>query len=130
MFAICGTKGHFVRECHKKKHDWKNTFKGFSQITTTNKIELLTTAKLSIFVICKDACFVGFGVSQHLTFQREVFSTFEEFTLSNKIYFRDNNMLNVCGKDTIVFNLPNRIFKCIGDVLYVPKLAKQLLSIS
>jgi hypothetical protein len=24
----CGTKGHFVKECHKKKQDWKNKFKG------------------------------------------------------------------------------------------------------
>jgi len=50
--------------------------------------------------------------------------------LSHKVYLGDNNMLDVCGKDTIVFNLPNRISKCIGDVLYVPKLAKKLLSIS
>jgi hypothetical protein len=29
----------------------------------------------------------------------------------------------------IVFNLPNEISKCIGDVLYVPKLAKNLFSL-
>jgi hypothetical protein len=56
------------------------------------------TARLSIFAICKDACFVGFGISQHLTFQREVFSTFEEFTLSRKICLGNNNMLDVCGE--------------------------------
>ncbi len=39
-------------------------------------------------------------------------------------------MFGICGKGTIVFNLPNRIFKCIRDVLYVLKLAKQLLLIS
>jgi hypothetical protein len=130
MFANCGTKGHFVGECHKKRQDWKNTFKGLSQITTTNKIQLLVIAKLSIFAICKDSCFVGSRVSQHLTFQRKVFSTFEEFTLSHEIYLGDNNMLDVFGKNTIVFNLPNRISKCIGDLLYVPKLAKNLLLIS
>jgi hypothetical protein len=37
---------------------------------------------------------------------------------------------HVFGKDIIVFNLPNGIFKCIGDVLYVSKLAKNLLSIN
>jgi len=31
---------------------------------------------------------------------------------------------------TIVFNLPNGISKCIEDVSYVPKLTKNLLSIS
>ncbi len=31
-----GIKGHFARKCHKKKQDWKNKFKGSSQVTTTN----------------------------------------------------------------------------------------------
>jgi hypothetical protein len=65
-----------------------------------------------------------------LTFQKEVLSTFEEFTLNHKVYFGDNNIFDVCEKDTIVFNLPNRISKCIGDVLYVPKLAKNCQSIN
>jgi hypothetical protein len=39
-------------------------------------------------------------------------------------------MLDVCGKDIIVFNLLNGISKCIGDALYVTKLAKNLLSIN
>jgi hypothetical protein len=33
-------------------------------------------------------------------------------------------------EDTIVFNLPNGISKCIEDVSYVPKLTKNLLLIS
>jgi len=33
-----------------------------------------------IYEIFSDAWFVDFGASQHLTFQKEVFSTFEEFT--------------------------------------------------
>jgi len=39
-------------------------------------------------------------------------------------------MFDVCGKCTTIFNLPDGISKCIGDVLYVPKWAKNLLSIS
>ncbi len=44
--------------------------------------------------------------------------------MNHKVYFENNNIFDVCGKDIVVFNLPNRISKCIGDVLYVPKLAK------
>jgi hypothetical protein len=50
--------------------------------------------------------------------------------LNHKVNLGDNNIFDVCGKDTIVFNLPNRIFKCIGDVLYVPKLANNWQSIN
>ncbi len=85
---------------------------------------------LSISSVCKDAWFINFGTSQHLTFQKEVFSTFEEFTLNHKIYLGDYSTIDVCGKGIVIFNLPNGIFKCIRDVLYVPKLVKKLLSIS
>jgi hypothetical protein len=37
-------------------------------------------------------------------------------------------MLDVCGKNIIVFNLSNDISKCIKDVLYILKLANNLLS--
>jgi hypothetical protein len=33
-------------------------------------------------------------------------------------------------EDTIIFNLPNGISKCIEDVSYVPNLTKNLLLIS
>ncbi len=65
-----------------------------------------------------------------MTLQKVIFSTFEEFIWSHKVYFENNSTLDICGKDIIVFNLPNGIFKCIGDVLYVWKLAKNLLSIN
>jgi len=84
---------------------------------------------LSNFSICKDAWFVDSKASQHLIFRKEVFSTFKEFTLSHKIYLEHNNTLDVCETCTIVFNLPNGISKCIGDVLYVPKSAKIMLLI-
>jgi hypothetical protein len=67
--------------------------------------------------ICKDTWFINFRTSQHFTFQKEVFSTFEEFSLGHKVYFGKNNILYMCGKGNIVFKLSNGISKCIGDVL-------------
>jgi hypothetical protein len=32
-----GIKGHFAKKYHKNKQDWKNKFKGSSQITTISK---------------------------------------------------------------------------------------------
>lgn len=85
---------------------------------------------LSIYAIYGDAWFVDSETSQHLTFQKEVFSTYEEFTSSHKMYFENNSMLDVYGKNIIVLNLSNDIFKCIRDVLYILKLANNLLSIN
>jgi hypothetical protein len=65
---------------------------------------------LFISLIYRDAWFVGFGASQHLTFQKEVLLIFEEFIFSHKVNLGNNNMFNVCGKNTIVFNLPQMGF--------------------
>ncbi len=54
----------------------------------------------------------------------------EEFALNHKIYVGNNSTLKVCGKNIMIFNLPNGISKRIGDVSYVPKLAKNLLLIN
>jgi hypothetical protein len=118
--------GGILEHCLFKK---KNKFEGFSQIIITIKIKLLVTI-LSISTIFKDAWFIDYRASQHLALQKEIFSTFEEFIWSHKVYFEDNNTLDVCRKYIILFNLPNGIFKCIGDVSYVSKLAKNLLSIN
>ncbi len=107
----------------------KRQTQGSSQVVTLNKTKLLV---IIVFIssIWRDAWFVDFKASQRLSFQKEIFWTFEIFTLNHKVYLRDNNTLDVRGKGIIVFNLPNGISKCIGNVLYVPKLAKKMLSIN
>ncbi len=61
------------------------------------------------FTICKDTWFDDSKILQHLTFRKEVFSTFEKLPLSHKVYFGYYNTLDVCGKGIIVFNL-SKIF--------------------
>jgi hypothetical protein len=102
----------------------KKQTQGSSQVATLNKTKLLVTI-VFISLVCRDAWFVDFRASQHLTFQEEVFWTFEKFTLNHKVYLKDNSTLDVHGKGIIVFNLPNGISKCIENVLYVLKLAKK-----
>jgi hypothetical protein len=102
----------------------KKQTQGSSLVATLNKTKLIVTIVFTSS-ICRDAWFVDSRASQHLTFQEEVFWTFEKSILNHKVYLRDNSMLDVHGKGIIVFNLPNGISKCIGNVLYVPKLAKR-----
>jgi len=68
---------------------------------------------LSNFTICRDTWFDDFRALQHLAFQKEVFSTFENFPLNHKMYLGDYNTLDVCGKCIIVFNLPKIFLKAI-----------------
>jgi hypothetical protein len=59
---------------------------------------------LSILTIYKDIYFIDFWTSQYLNFLKEVFSTLEEFILIHKIYFGNNNTIDVCGKALLSSN--------------------------
>ncbi len=75
---------------------------------------------LSILAIYKNTWFIDYKASQHLTFRKEVFSTFEEYDLRDKIYVGDNNPnIDVYEKCTIVFKQPNGISKCIEYIFYI-----------
>jgi hypothetical protein len=68
---------------------------------------------LSIFTIFRDTWFDDSRVLQHLTFQKEVLSTFEKFPLGHKVYFGDYNTFDLSGKGIIVFNLPKIFLRAI-----------------
>jgi hypothetical protein len=68
---------------------------------------------LFIFTNCRDTWFDDSRALKHLTFQKQVFLTFENFPLSHKMYLENYNTLDVCGKGTIVFNLPKIFLKAI-----------------
>jgi hypothetical protein len=57
-------------------------------------------------------------------FQKEIFSTFEEFILNLKIYLRDSNMFDVCEKGTIFFNLLI-VFPSVLRCVICPKVGKK-----
>jgi hypothetical protein len=69
---------------------------------TISKIELLATI-LFVFVIWKDIWFIDYRVSQHLTFQNETFSTFEEFILNHAKYILETIISLMCVRKILLF---------------------------
>ncbi len=77
--------------------------------------------------LCKDTQFIHYTTLQHFPFQKEVFSTFKKFGLGHKIYLDDNNNLDLCRKNVIIFKLPNGSCRCIENLLYyIQKFARDL----
>jgi hypothetical protein len=66
----CGIKNHFANECHKKKQNWKNKFKGFSHVVTMNKIKLLVT---TLFIYAKILGSLTMELQNISPFEREYF---------------------------------------------------------
>jgi hypothetical protein len=102
LVTIVPPKAILQKNVTRRNNIGKTKFKGFSLVATTRKIELLVNS-LSISKICRDAWFINSRASQHLTFQKEVLSTFEECTLNHEVYIGDNNILMYVGK-TLLFS--------------------------
>jgi hypothetical protein len=60
----------------KRKKIGRTNSKVFHKVATTSKTKFLMIV-LFISSICRDAWFVDFAASQHLTFQKKIISTFE-----------------------------------------------------
>jgi hypothetical protein len=65
---------------------------------------------LSNFTFCRNTWFDDSRALQHLAFQKEVFSTFENFPLNHKMYLGNYTTLDVCGK-CICLQLAKDIFE-------------------
>lgn len=97
----------------------------FIHVAKTNNT-IFFTIILFIFVVCKDILFIDSKVSQHFTFQNEVFSTFKKFTYSHKIYFRDNITFDVCEKKVYCFQIAKWDFPVHWRCIICPKDGKNL----
>jgi hypothetical protein len=74
--------------------------------------------------------YIDSGVSSHMTGVREHFSDLKDHEVNMEISLRDDTIIIVVGSGTMTFQrdtMPPISFK---DVLYVPGLKKNLISIS
>ena len=127
---ICGKSGHIARHCWHKKDNVKNN---------ANNAKVEDAKEDHLFVVGDGACntsmhkwLIDSGATQHMTFHKEAFDSYESIS-HRKVYLGDNGVVEAIGKgsmlvETCVDNKVKRIR--IHDVLYVPKLHTNLLSVS
>lgn len=68
------------------------------------------------------------GCSNHLSGNKELFSNLDE-SFRNIVKLGDNSKLQVLGKGKITIRLKDGSLNYISDVLYVPSICKNLLSV-
>ena len=77
-----------------------------------------------------DVWLIDSGASRHLTGFKEALSDLIEKDVNLKIILGDNATYPVKGTGTVTLHLSQGQVLCLQDVLYVPDLKKNLVSIS
>ena len=121
----CTWHTHHIRDCRNRQRDEANfTEKGDSAESTEN-----------VFYSClktqqgkEDVWYIDSGCSNHMTGDKNSFVQLDEGVKSN-ITLGDGSTQEVTGKGMISVKARNGSTKYIQDVLYVPGLAQNLLSV-
>lgn len=137
----CGIPGHKAPDCRKKKRDLGHQTGSSSRTYTNNFTQkdprylfsaTVTTPGQSLF------WFLDSGASHHMTPNRSLFCDFQELSPIRNIILGDNNSHQASGFGSVVIELHTgqQLQFSTGqqlqfsDVLYVPGLTKNLLSVA
>eukprot|EP00253_Pinus_taeda_P019494 PITA_19494 len=135
----CGKSGHHSKDCYKRKYNEskqrnrrhngnfvdKDINDGFKNLKL-----FVSDAALSVENDDKNACFIDSSASLHMSCNREWFDEYRENIDGTYVCLGDNRSLKVQGYGVICVNLPNGQKKQIHNVMYVPDIKKNLISVS
>lgn len=136
----CGKKGHVQNVCLKKQADdakRKLAIAKHRGYFVEEDVEEYVDEDFSHeFRLCTvdyalsasnedDIWYVDSGASSHMTGKKEFFESLEESTYGSKIYLGDDSIYGV-----IPVKLPNGKISHLKNVLYVPGIKKNLISVS
>jgi hypothetical protein len=92
-------------------------------MVTISQIDLLVTI-LSVIVIWKNIWYIDYRVSQHLTFQNEIFSTFEEFILNHAKYILETIIFLMRVRKILMFQFVKWNFQVHWRCTICPKVGQ------
>jgi hypothetical protein len=125
--SYCKKPGHFLRNCLKKKSDEKEK----ANQACDDQEQMFVTA-LNANDHARNDWIIDSGATQHMTFEREWFTTYESI-VARKVYMGDDTILEAIGKGSIKATMQvggKMLFTTITQVLHVPKMKNSLISVS
>eukprot|EP00794_Sanderia_malayensis_P001580 gene1580-1745_t len=138
----CKEQGHYARDCPKKKARSLNGPSNVSVPTNSahiieedsdNQIEDEEALYTGENVVTSNSCWiVDSGATQHMTYEKDSLYDFVTFKQPSIIILGDNRAILAYGKGTYRFTtvVEGKLQKiALHDVLYLPDLGKNLLSV-
>jgi len=136
----CGKKGHIQNVCFKKHADdakrkqasakHKGYFVEEEDKDFSHEFRLFTVDCALSASNESDIWYVDSGASSHMTGKKEFFDSLEESTYGPKIYLGDDSGYEIKGYGVIPVKLSNGKIIHLKNVVYVPGIKKNLISVS
>jgi hypothetical protein len=136
----CGKFGHYAKDCRRRKfneskynkHSGNFVDKGARVCDDFKNLKLFVSdAALSADNDDANAWFIDSGASIHMSCNRNWFDTYHEnINDVHKIYLGDDRSHEIKGYGDLSVTLPTSEVKQIHNVMYVPGIKKNLISVS
>ena len=131
-----GRIGHIARYCMKKKFDegWKRHRKHASHFVDEEQSHNIRMFISDFALLAKedeaDTWFVDSSAYIHMTGNNHLFEDFKETNSGSNIYLGDDRGYQIKGYGNIPVVFPDGNIRHIHNVMYVPRIKKNLISIS
>ncbi|KMS93463.1 hypothetical protein BVRB_031230, partial [Beta vulgaris subsp. vulgaris] len=115
----CGKRGHFAKDCRSPKKK--------EESSSTDELAFVAGDQEELYAVA-ESCYVDSGASRHMTGNKGLLSNFVELLDAVKIVTADGR--TICGIGTGDMKVGRGKTVTLKDVLYVPDLKMNLLSVS
>jgi transposase InsO family protein len=129
----CQKQGHYAATCpERKKGNKKNVAASaaMDEFTAQFEQEFSLVAGLSSSTSSSVVWYIDSGASRHMTGVRSQFSELTERTLETDVVLGDDRTVRAAGVGTVIFQRESLPPLKLTDVLYVPGLTWNLVSVS
>ena len=136
----CGKSGHMAKECRKKEKDEKD---GTSRSSSKGKDAVnMSEAELELFIAIEEVCssaqasksddswVLDSGATRHMTSKKEWLHSLRPLRESINVTVGNNAKCPVEGSGTVSFTTLNGETKKLSEVLYVPQIKRNLISVA
>ena len=125
----CRKWGHMVSECRKKKQDLGTSKLHLNSAASDDLLYMFSTIILGPIPYISTCWYLDSGVSQHMSPIQTLFWDYQVLFDPKTKLLGDNKTYNALRFGSILFKLNIGQSLLIKDVLYVTRLAKNLLSV-
>ena len=133
----CGYRGHWAKECRRKQNDIRSGKLPQSNYASTeyegssrsDQLLAMTHVMSTNMQESADDWYIDSGASNHMTAHAEWFTTLEPVKALSYVFTGDDSQHEITHMGNVPVQLSAGDIKALGEVLHVPSITKNLISV-